>query len=93
MTDDVLKAIYQQADAVRQYYEQWHAGQAYIPKPALRAMGRRYLSLRDRDDLSEVEWYEFGRLYAWFALLYAPFGDIPDTSDLAIDFYNLANQR
>lgn len=91
MTDDVLQAVYYAADAVRAHYESWKAGQAYIPKPALRAMGRRYLTLRNRDDLSAAEWYEFGRLYAWFSLLYASFGDVPDTADLAIDFCNLVN--
>jgi hypothetical protein len=88
---DLELSAYQIADLVRSHFVNWQNGHAYIPRSALRAMGRRYLVLRDLDELTEGELYEFGRLYAWFALMYAPFGDLPQVPDLAVDFCNLVN--
>jgi len=88
---DIELLSYQLAKQAHDHFKACQAGKAYIPKPALRAMGRRYLLLRDRDDLTQLEICEWGRLYAFFALVYAPLGDIPDTAELAIDFCNLVN--
>jgi hypothetical protein len=87
--DDIVRDSYELATQAKQRFEDWRAGRVYIPKAALRAMGRRYLHLRDREDLSLVEVYEFGRLFAFFALVYPPDGDIPSPADVAIDFCNL----
>jgi len=91
--DDVEKASYEIARRVKQHFDAWQAGEVYIPNSALRAMGRRYLSLRDRDDLRPLEVYEFGALYAFFCLVYPPDGEILSVASLAIDFCNLLNNH
>lgn len=87
--EDIEKASYEIAYRTVEYFHDWKAGKVYIPKSALRAMGRRYLYLRDKDDLRPLEVYEFGALFAFFSLLYPPDGDIPSVAGLAIDFCNL----
>ena len=89
--EDIEKSSYEIARRVKQHFDAWQAGEVYIPKSALRAMGRRYLALRDRDDLRPLEVYEFGALYAFFCLMYPPDGEIPSVASLAIDFCNLVN--
>lgn len=84
---------FQLAQQVQQFFTAWKAGEIYIPKAALRAMGRRYLVLRDNDDLTMQELYEFGRLYAFFCLMYPPNGDIVTPGAIAIDFSNLIIER
>lgn len=86
---DIERDSYTLAQQAKAHYESWRAGEVYIPKPALRAMGRRYLKLRDRENLTLLEVYEFGRLYAFFALVYPPDGDIPHPAAIAIDFCNV----
>jgi hypothetical protein len=89
--EDIEKSSYEIARRVTEYFNAWKAGEVYIPKSALRAMGRRYLFLRDGEDLSAVEVYEFGALYAFFCLMYPPDGEIPTVASMAIDFCNLIN--
>ena len=87
--DDIEKASYEIAQRVAVYFQDWKAGRVYIPKSALRAMGRRYLYLRDVQELRPLEVYEFGALFAFFSLMYPPDGDIPSVPGVAIDFCNL----
>lgn len=85
---DIEDSSYALAQQAIELFQEWKAGKYYIPKPALRAMGRRYLKLRDMQTMSLAEVYEFGRLYAFFSLVY-PDGDLPRPADIAIDFYNV----
>jgi hypothetical protein len=89
--DDLESGSYELARQATEYFNSWKAGQVYIPKSALRAMGRRYLYLRDADDLSMLELFEFGRLYAFFCLMYPPDGEIPSVAAIAIELCNLVN--
>lgn len=89
LLDCIDDASYQIAKEVKEVFDLWKSGKLYIPKPALRAMGRRYLVLRDRD-LTIPELYEFGRLFCFFALVYPAPGDIPSAAAAAVDFYNWA---
>ena len=85
---DIEDSSYALAQQAIELFQEWKAGKYYIPKPALRAMGRRYLKLRDKEVMSLAEVYEFGRLYAFFCLVY-PDGDLPSPADIAVDFYNV----
>ena len=89
LLDDIEGASYEIAKQAVQHFQDWKAGKVYIPKSALRAMGRRYLVLRDVENLLPLELYEFGRLYAFFAQVYPPDGEIPSPAGIAIDFCNL----
>lgn len=91
LLDDVERASYEIARQATEFFNDWRAGTVYIPKSALRAMGRRYLVLRDTENLRPLEAYEFGRLYAFFHLLYPPDGGFQSVAELAIDFCNLIN--
>ena len=93
LIDDIEKSSYTIAQQAVDFFNDWKAGKVYIPMQALRAMGRRYLYLRDAQDLRPLEVYEFGRLFAFFSLVYPPDGDIPSVAGLAIDFCNLINTR
>lgn len=73
----------------RQLFDEWKSGQFYIPRPALRAMGRRYMALRDKPTLTMIELFEFGRLYGFFALVYPEGLELPSPSAVAVDFCNL----
>ena len=87
--DDIEKASYEIASRSAEYFRDWKAGRVYIPMSALRAMGRRYLYLRDTQDLLPLEVYEYGALFAFFSLMYPPDGEIPSVPGMAIDFCNL----
>lgn len=87
--EDIERASYEIADRVANYFQDWKAGRVYIPKSALRAMGRRYLYLRDVQELRTLEVYEYGALFAFFSLMYPPDGEIPSVAGMAIDFCNL----
>jgi hypothetical protein len=91
LLDDIEKASYEVARQATEFFNDWKAGKVYIPVQALRAMGRRYLYLRDNDNLLPLEVYEFGRLYAFFCLVYPPDGELPSVAAIAIDFCNLIN--
>lgn len=91
--EDIELASWEIARQTKTYFEEWQAGKVYISKSALRAMGRRYLYLRDAENLRPLEVYEFGRLYAFFCLLYPPDGDIFSAADIAVDFCNLLVMR
>jgi len=91
--DDIERVSYEIARQAKQHFDDWKAGKVYIPTSGLRAMGRRYLYLRDVADLRPLEVYEFGRLYAFFCLVYPPDGEIPSAAGLAIDFCNLLIAR
>jgi hypothetical protein len=86
---DVVTHSRQLAQEAKDLFDGFRSGRVYIPRAALRAMGRRYLHLRGKDDLNMLELFEFGRLYGFFALLYPPDGDIPSPADIAIEFCNL----
>ena len=90
--DQMVQDSYELARQAKQYFDDWQAGRVYIAKPALRAMGRRYLYLRDKSEMTMLELYEFGRLYAFFALLY-PDGDLPSPADTAVEFCNLLSGK
>lgn len=90
LIEDIEKTSYELARQSVEYFNDYKAGRVYIPKSALRVMGRRYLMLRDREDLSLVELCEFGRLYAFFCLMY-PNGEEFTVAGIAIDFCNLIN--
>lgn len=92
LLQDIDQASYEIARQARQYFDDWKSGKVYIPMPALRAMGRRYLHLRDVQNLLPLEVYEFGRLYAFFCLVY-PDGELPSLAVIAIDFSNLIIER
>jgi hypothetical protein len=77
------------ATQTRIYFDQWRRGEVYIPKPALRAMARRYFVLRDQIELTVAEGQEFMRLYAWFCLTFPPDGHLPSPTDTAVDCLNL----
>ena len=87
--DDIERASYQIAKQAQEFYNDWKAGKVYIPRSALKAMGKRYLYLRDCENLRPLEVYEFGRLYAFFCLVYPPDGEILSPTAIAIDFSNL----
>jgi len=87
--EDIVRDSYELAQRARRLYDEWRAGRVYIPKGALKAMGRRYLFLRDAPDLTVLEVYEFGVLYAFFSLLYPVNGEIPSPADTAVDLCNL----
>lgn len=87
--EDIETASYAIAQEATAYYWDWRNRKIYIPIQALRAMGRRYLYLRDADDLRPLEVYEFGRLYAFFCLVYPPDGELPSPAGIAIDFCNI----
>lgn len=91
--DDIETASYEIAKQATQYFQDWKAGKVYISPSALRAMGRRYLTLRDAESLRPLEVYEFGRLYAFFCLAYPPDGELLSVVDIAIDFSNLMIHR
>lgn len=91
--DDIENASYNIAQQAVDYFNDWKAGRVYIPIRAMQAMGRRYLYLRDAEDLRPLEVYEFGRLFAFFSLVYPPGGEIPSVPGIAIDFCNLLNMR
>jgi hypothetical protein len=91
--DDIERAAYDIARQAQDFYADWRAGKVYISVPALRAMGRRYLTLRDAENLRPLEVYEYGRLYAFFCCVYPPDGEIPTTAGMAIDFCNLITLR
>lgn len=88
LLQDITRDSYELAKQAKEFFESWQEGKVYIPKSALRAMGRRYLSLRDKPSLSVLELYEFGRLFAFFSLLY-PDGEIPSPADVAVTYCNL----
>jgi hypothetical protein len=89
--DDIERTAYDIARQAREFFDDWKAGRIYIPVAGLRAMGRRYLYLRDAENLKPLEVYEFGRLYAFFCLVYPPNGELPSVAAVAIDFCNLVN--
>jgi hypothetical protein len=93
LLDDIEQTSYEIARQAREYFNDWKAGKVYIPVAALRAMGRRYLYLRELADLRSLEVYEFGRLYAFFCLAYPPDGEILSDAAIAIDFSNLMIMR
>ena len=93
LLDDVERTSYEIARQATEFFNDWKSGKVYVPKSALRAMGRRYLVLRDLENLRPLEVYEFGRLYAFFCLVYPPDGEIPTVPGIAIDFCNLINLR
>lgn len=93
LLDDISKVAYHMVEEVKNFFNLWKSGEIYIPKPALRAMGRRYLALRDAPELTIQQVYEFGRLYAFFCLLYPPDGEIPSVAGMAIDYCNLLTLR
>lgn len=88
--DDIETASFVISKQAVAHYNDWKAGKVYISRSALRAMGRRYLYLRDREELLPLELWEFGRLFAFFSLAY-PADDIPSAAAIAIDFCNLIN--
>lgn len=90
LLDEVEKVSYDLVRQSTEYFNDYKAGRVYIPRSALRAMGRRYLVLRDQDNLSLLELCEFGRLYAFFCLMY-PNGEVFTVAGIAIDFCNLVN--
>lgn len=90
--EDIETASYAIAQEATAYYWDWRNKKIYIPTSALKAMGRRYLHLRDARELYPVEVYEFGRLYAFFSLVYPPDGDIPSPAGISIDFCNLLSR-
>ena len=89
--DDIEKASYEIARQAVEHFNDWKAGRVYISQAALRAMGRRYLYVRDLSEPSIHEVYEFGRLYAFFCMMYPPNGEIPSVAGIAIDFCNVLN--
>ncbi len=91
--DDFSKVAYQVVDEVKTFFNLWKAGKVYIPKGALKAMGWRYLALRDTPELTESQVYEFARYYAFFCLMYPPDGEIPSIAGMAIDCCNLLTLR
>jgi hypothetical protein len=91
--EDIERASYEIARRSSEYFYDWKAGKVYIPMSALRAMGRRYLYLRDTDNLLPLEVYEYGALFAFFSLMYPPDGEIPTVAGMAIDFCNLLVMR
>jgi hypothetical protein len=93
LLDDFDKVAYHVVEEVRNFFELWKSGKVYIPKSALRAMGRRYLALRDTEQITMQQVYEFGRLYAFFCLLYPPDGEMPTVAGMAIDYCNLLTLR
>lgn len=93
LLDDFSKVSYRMVEEVRNFFNLWKGGNVYIPQSALRAMGRRYIALRDAPELTIQQVYEFGRLYAFFCLLYPPDGEILSVADMAIDFCNLLTLR
>ena len=93
LLEDIERVAYEIADQEIAYFNAWQRGEVYIPQPALRAMGRRYLTLRDAENLLPIEVFEFGRLYAFFCQLYPPDGFDLTTAGIAIDFCNLLIER
>ena len=93
LLEDIEQVSYTIAQEAIQYFHDWQAGKVYIPQPALKAMGKRYLHLRDLEDLRPLELYEFGRLYAFFCQLYPPDGFDLTAAGIAIDFCNLVIER
>lgn len=93
LLEDIERVSYQIAREAKQYFDDWQAGKVYIPEPAIKAMGRRYLDLRDRPSLLPLEVYEFGRLYAFFAQMYPHDGFDLTPAGIAIDFCNLLISR
>lgn len=93
LLDDIESTSYEIARQAVEYFNDWKCGRVYIPKPALRAMGRRYIALREMVDMKPLELFEFGRLFAFFAQMYPPDGEIPSTAGIAIDFSNLMIDR
>jgi len=91
--DDIEIASYEIAKQATQHFNDWKSGKVYIPLAALRAMGRRYLALRETESLLPLEVYEFGRLYAFFCLVYPPDGELLSPAAIAIDFSNLMIAR
>jgi len=91
--DDIERASYEISRQAQEFFNDWKSGKVYVPNSALRAMGRRYLVLRDLENLRPLEVYEFGRLYAFFCLVYPPDGEIPSVAGMAIDFCNLIVAR
>lgn len=87
--EDIERASYELSRQATEFFNDWKSGKVYLPKSALRAMGRRYLVLRDTDELRPLEVYEFGRLYAFFCLVYPPDAELPTVAGMAIDFCNL----
>lgn len=92
LLDDIEKMSYVLAQQAVEYYRQWEAGEVKIGKFALRAMARRYMTLRELQTLKPLEVWEFGRLFAFFALVY-PDGEDNSPAALAIDFCNLMIAR
>jgi len=90
--EDIELMSYQLAQQAVEHYRQWKAGEVKIGKFALRAMARRYMTLRELRTLKPLEVWEFGRLFAFFALVY-PNGDDDTPAGLAIDFCNLMYAR
>ena len=93
LLEDIERVSYQIAQEAKQYFDDWQAGKVYIPQPALKAMGKRYLALRDAENLRPLEVYEFGRLYAFFCQLYPADGFDLTPAGIAIDFCNLLIAR
>ncbi len=93
LLDDFSKVAYHTVEEVKNFFELWKSGKIYIPKAGLRAMGRRYLTLRDAETITIQEVFEFGRLYAFFCLMYPPDGEIPSVAGMAIDYCNLLTLR
>lgn len=93
LLEDIERVSYQIAQEARQYFNDWQAGKVYIPEPALRAMGRRYIALRDQAELLPLELYEFGRLYCFFCHVYPADGYDLTSAGIAIDFCNLVIAR
>lgn len=89
--NDIENVSWILAKQAQDYYYAWKSGAVYIPRAALVAMAKRYHSLRDRDDLSLLEVYEFGRLYAFFSLVYPIDNEPPSPAQSAIEFCNLLN--
>lgn len=90
LIDEIEKTSYELSRQAMEHFNNYKAGRVYIPPSALRAMGRRYLKLRDRENLSMVDLCEFGRLYGFFCLMY-PNGENFTVAGIAIDFCNLIN--
>ncbi len=93
LLDDYSKVAYHLTEEVKNFFNLWKSGEIYIPRPALLAMRRRYLFLRDLETITMPQVYEFGRLYAFFCLMFPPDGEVPSSASIAIDYFNLLTLR
>jgi hypothetical protein len=93
LEESLLEDLRSVAVVVMEYHANWERGEEKIGTFAMRALARRYLTLREAQSLTIAEVFEWCRYFVFFALRFHPDDMDVSLSSLTIDAWNLLNMR